>query len=282
MSAGDGAAASHGGVATSNRAYAVALGRAFAGALIFGLPLLMTMEVWWLGFEMDRTRLLAFVAADLALLFGLSHVAGFEESHSWLDDVLDAFAAFFVAALTAAAVLWLIGALTLDHPLDEIAGKIAVQAVPGSFGAMIGAKLLGEGEEIDEHEPWRETYSGQLFLMAAGALFLSFTVAPTEEVYLIAYRMSAWQSLALVALSIALLHALVYNVGLPREAGRRLPTREAMPRFTLPGYGIAVLMCVAVLWAYGRIDVGAETMAATVAVLAFPAALGAAIGRVVI
>ena len=39
-------------------------------------------------------------------------------------------------------------------------------------------------------------YGGQLFLMAAGALFLSFNVAPTEEMVLIAYMMSTWHLLA--------------------------------------------------------------------------------------
>ena len=92
----------HQKVADSNRKYAVALGRAFAGALIFCLPLLMTMEMWCLGFGLHPARLLTFTIANFALLYGLSHVAGFEASHNWLDDVLDAFAAYAIAAVTAA------------------------------------------------------------------------------------------------------------------------------------------------------------------------------------
>ena len=38
-------------------AYGVGLGRAAAGALIFGFPLLMTMEMWEFGFHMDRLKL---------------------------------------------------------------------------------------------------------------------------------------------------------------------------------------------------------------------------------
>ena len=38
--------------------YARGLARAFGGAILFCLPLLMTMEMWALGFEMDRFRLL--------------------------------------------------------------------------------------------------------------------------------------------------------------------------------------------------------------------------------
>ncbi len=142
------AASSHGGVATTNAAYAVALARAFAGALIFGLPLLLTMEMWWLGFEADSRRLTLFLLVDLAVLYGLSRVAGFEESHTKIDDVLDAFAAFLAAAVTATLILTLIGVIEAGQPLREIAGKIAIQTIPLSFGAMIWAKLLSEGEAI--------------------------------------------------------------------------------------------------------------------------------------
>jgi Putative integral membrane protein (DUF2391). len=34
---------------TSDRDYAIGLARAFGGTVIFGLPLLMTMEMWSLG-----------------------------------------------------------------------------------------------------------------------------------------------------------------------------------------------------------------------------------------
>lgn len=271
-------------VATTNRQYAVALSRAFAGALIFCLPLLMTMEMWWLGFYLEPWRLILFTIANIAILYGLSHVAGFEESHSWLDDILDAFAAYFVAAVTSAAILWLIGAIRPQMTAGEVAGMIAVQSVPASFGAMIGAKLMGEGEEIEESECWRDTYSGRLFLFLAGALFLSFTVAPTEEILLIALQMHPWQSLLMMLGSILLLHAILYVVHFHGQEKRFSDSHvRAFVRQTLPGYGIAVLASFYILWSFGRLDgleVGPAAMA--VVVLAFPGAIGAGIARVVV
>ena len=273
----------HSGVATTNAAYAVALARAFAGALIFGLPLLLTMEMWWLAFETDPRRLTLFLLVDLVLLYGLSHVAGFEESHNRIDDVLDAFAAFFAAAVVAALILTVIGVIEAGQPPREIAGKIALQAVPLSFGAMIGAKLLGEGEAIEQEEHWRRSYQGSLFLMLAGALFVSFTVAPTEEIYLIAYLMSGWQTLGLIALSLLLLHVTVFNLGLPHQGRRKTSgLASALLRFTLPGYAIAVVASAFILWTFGRLDGAFDEAAAAVAVLALPGAVGAAIARVVI
>ena len=271
-------------VATTNGKYAVALSRAFAGALIFSLPLLLTMEMWWLGFYLEPWRLVEFTLANLLVLYGLSKVAGFEESHNRIDDILDAFAAYFVAVTTAAAILWLIGAIRPHMTAGEIAGMLAVQAVPASFGAMIGAKLLGEGEEIEEAERWRDSYSGQLFLFLAGSLFLSFTVAPTEEVLLVAFQMNPWQSLLTIFVSVALLHSILYVVHFHGQKKRFSSTHgAALLRHSLPGYAVALLTSLAILWSFGRLDgldVGTAAMVAVV--LAFPASIGAGIARIVV
>jgi putative integral membrane protein (TIGR02587 family) len=269
---------------TENEAYAVGLARAFAGAVIFSLPLLMTMEMWWFGFYLDRTRLLVFALANFAVLVGLSRVSGFEETHSRLADVLDAFAAYAVAVLASAAVLFLLGVIEAGMPTGEIAGKIAIQAVPASFGAMIATKTLGEEAAGNEQERWRATYPGQLFLMLAGALFLTFNVAPTEEMVLIAYRMTPWHGLALVLLSIILLDVLVYSVGFSgqKQRGER-GIVAALILYTFAGYAIAVGVSLFVLWTFGRTD-GADVanIAMMAAVLAFPGSIGAAIARLLV
>lgn len=267
-----------------NRAYAVGLGRAFAGAIIFSLPLLMTMEMWWFGFALEPGRLLAFALANFLVLIGLSRVAGFEETHSRLEDLLDAFAAYAVAAIASAFVLLLIGVIEPGMPAREIVGKIVVQSVPASFGAMIANKTLGEEEEAEAHERWRATYPGQLFLMLAGAIFLAFNVAPTEEMVLIAYRMTAWHAIALVIVSILLLHMLVYSFGFAGQRGHGGRGSAAMLlHYSLAGFGIAVAVALFVLWAFGRTD-GADPahIAIMAAVLAFPASIGAAIARLVV
>lgn len=271
-------------VATTNAQYGVALARAFAGALIFCLPLLMTMEMWWLGFYLEPWRLVLFTLANIVLLYFLSKVAGFEESHNWIDDVLDAFAAYFVASVTASALLYLIGAIRPDMTLAEVVGMIAIQSVPGSFGAMIGAKLLGDGEEIEKSEPWRDTYSGQLFLMLAGALFLSFAVAPTEEMILIGYQIEPSQALMLMIAAILLLHAILYLVGFHGQEGRLGRNHlSAFSGHTLPGFAIAVGAGLYILWSFGRLDeVGLADIVMSATVIAFPAAIGAGVARVVV
>lgn len=271
-----------------NRAYAMGLARAFAGAIIFGLPLLMTMEMWFLGIALHPGRLLVFLGVNFLILVGLSRFGGFERTDSVGEDIMDALAACGVGIIGSAAILWLLAIISPAMPVDEIAGKIAIQSVPMSFGAMLARKQLsaGEREDADEERALRSAgYGGQLFLMLAGALFLSFNVAPTEEMSLIAYMMSTWQLLGLILVSLLLLHLFVYRIGFagqeehPEGSG---PLRTFLA-YTIPGYGIALAVGLYVLWTFGRVDGTAlDQVAATTAVIAFPGALGAAIARLVV
>ena len=270
--------------ASPNREYAVGLARALGGAIIFSLPLLMTMEMWWFGFTLDRTNLLLFGIVNLLMLVGLSRVSGFQETHSRSEDLLDALAAYGVAAAAAAAILWLFGIIGAGMSADEICGKIAIQAFPASFGAMIANKQLGMSDEAPQQERWRASYVGQLFVMTAGALFLAFNVAPTEEMVLISYRMSALQAGLTVLLSILLLHAFVYSVGFAgQEKGHERGFFATFIHYTLAGYGIAVVVSLYLLWTFGRTaGVDIPHVASMTAALAFPGAVGAAIARLVV
>lgn len=263
------------------------LSRAFAGALLFALPLMMTMEMWALGFYAHPSRLLIFLLVNFAILVGLSRFGSFERTATLFEDILDAFAAVGIAILASATVLALFGIVTLEMRLDEIVGKVAVQSLPCSFGAMLARKQLSGGESAEDAIQKERTagYGGQLFLMLAGALFLAFNVAPTEEMILISFMMSPIQAILLILLSILLLDAFVYGIGFAgqRERPQDVARASLFLRFTLAGYGVALIASLYVLWTFGRtdgLDIGQIAM--TVSVLAFPAAIGAAIARLVV
>jgi hypothetical protein len=75
---------------TPSGAFAIGIARAFGGALIFSLPMLMTMEMWWLGFSATNLKLILLLLLTIPLLIGLSHYMGFEETFGFKDDALDA------------------------------------------------------------------------------------------------------------------------------------------------------------------------------------------------
>ncbi len=257
-------------------------GRAAGGALIFALPILMTMEMWQLGFSVDRLRLAVLLAAALPLLVLLSRHIGFERTRGLADDMVDAGVALGVASIVSLAVLLLFGAIGPGMSADEILGKLALQIVPASIGALLArSQFHGEREE-DERD---ETYWGELFLMAVGALFLGFNVAPTEEMILISYQMTGLHAVGLVLLSLAVMHGFVFAVGFAggSEIGPDTPWWSAFLRFTLPGYALALAISLFVLWLFGRTDgVSAEFVLMAMVVLGFPSAAGAAAARLIL
>ncbi|MCV0397234.1 MAG: TIGR02587 family membrane protein [Rhizobiaceae bacterium] len=264
------------------------LGRAAGGALVFSLPMLMTMELWWLGFYLDRLRLLALVITALPLLVVLSRYVGFEQTRHWLDDVVDALIALGVSGVVCVVALVLFGTITFDTPRDEVFGKVIIQMVPASIGALLAKSQFGAGSsESGEDDPadQHETYGGELFLMAVGALFLAFNVAPTEEMMLISYQMTEWHALCLVALSVALMHGFVFALGFAggSDVSPREPWWSPVLRLTLPGYVIAASVSLYLLWVFARLDgLHIDSIVMATAVLAFPAAIGAAAARLIL
>lgn len=270
--------------AQSNREYARGMARAAAGAVIFAFPLLMTMEMWGLGFYLDRLRLFLFLLFAMVLLVPLSWLVGFERTGSLLEDVLDAIVAFAIGAITSAVLLAAFGIITPAMPLSEVLGKIAVQTVPASIGAMLARDQLG-GADPDRAGDKAGSYGRDLFVMLVGAVFLGFNVAPTEEVVLIAFKITPLHAAVLIVLSIAILHAFVYAVGFSGQqaAPEGSTVLSRMVRHSIAGYGIAVLVSLYVLWTFGRTDGASPAqIAMMVSVLGFPAALGAASARLII
>jgi putative integral membrane protein (TIGR02587 family) len=271
-------------VTKSSDRYARGLSRAAGGAIIFALPLFMTMEMWWLGSSIDDARLLLLIVVLLPTLVGLSYHAGFEPTFVWREDVADALAAFAVGFCTSLVMLALLGVLTLDTSVSTAIGRVAVQTVPASIGAMLARTQLG-GEHADEDGRPRETYGGEIFVMGAGALFLAFSVAPTEEVLILGYRLSPTGGIVLALASMLIMHAFVYAVEFHGQASRPEHTTAAAEFLRLTAVGYALSLCISayVLWTYGRTDDLAllEIVRSTI-VLALPASIGAAAARLIL
>ncbi|HEX2079113.1 MAG TPA: TIGR02587 family membrane protein [Longimicrobium sp.] len=271
-----------------DRRFFVGLARAFGGAVFFSLPLLMTMEMWWLGFYAERTRLLLFMLVMVPVLVVLDHYSGFQPTTTWAEDVEDGMIAYGVGLVTSFVVLFLFGIIDFTQPLREVVGKVAIQSVPASLGAVLAtSQLAGDGQpEGPEEERKKEAgYWTEVFFMAAGALFLAFNVAPTEEMILISFVMTPWHGLALVVASLAMVHGFVYSSGFRGSPGVHggASRGSLFLRYSVVGYTTALLVSAYVLWTFGRYEGGTFTSYLMMAVvLGLPASLGAAGARLIL
>lgn len=259
--------------------------RAFGGALVFSLPMLMTMEMWWIGFYIHPLPLLLLLLLNVPLLVALSRVVGFRKTDTLLDDVVDAFVAYFIGVLSALLALALMGVLTLQMPLQEVVGKVALQAVPASIGALLAASQLGEQTERGEIGTRSGRYLKELVIVTAGALLLSLNLAPTEEMVLISYKMTQWHALLMILMTLVVMEAFA------RAAARRdadAPSHGLSPlmlflRYTTAAYAIALLISFYMLWTFDRTaGMELEGILMMTVVLGFPAGIGAAGARLIL
>jgi putative integral membrane protein (TIGR02587 family) len=262
--------------------FAADLAHDFGGAIVFSIPLLMTMEMWWLGFYMDRFRLALFLVLSFLLVMGLSYFEGGEETFK--IEVLDALTACAVGHMVSAVMLFLFGIIESGMSTDELIGKISLLAVPCNIGAILARRQLG-GEETHKEQRRQDQYSGKIFLMGVGAIFLAFQLAPTEEMVLIGHQITGWHAAALALVSLGIMQAFLCSI---ESKGRQSIFSAGffwgvLLRFTIVGYALVLLLSLYVLWTFGRLDGSSLPEAImSILVLGFPAAVGASAARLIL
>lgn len=83
------------------------VGRGFGGALLFALPIFMTMEMWQLGVSVDRWRLALLLGSTVVLAFGMESYIGIRSGREagWVASAVDTGIAVLVGLAAAALVL---------------------------------------------------------------------------------------------------------------------------------------------------------------------------------
>lgn len=264
-------------------------GRGVAGGLLFSLPLLYTMEVWWAGFTSHPWRLAAYVAATFALLLGYNYFAGLRRDTGFAEVVIDSVEELGLGLLVALLILWLLGRVTGGMPLEEAAGKVVIEAMTVAVGVSVGTAQLGagDGEEdkgVSGSRSQAGGFGGQLVMALCGAVLFAANVAPTEEIVMMAVEISAWRVLGLALLSM-LLGALVlyYSEFAGSKKHVRFDRHHDVLVGTVVTYAVALATSAAILLFFGRFDGQAlATCVAQTVVLGVAATLGASAGRLLL
>ena len=264
-------------------------GRGVAGGLMFSLPLLYTMEVWWAGFIAHPWRLFFYMLATFVLLLGYNRYGGLRRDAGMLEVGIDSVEEMGLGILIAGAGLFLLGRITLEMPFNEIASVIVVEAMTVAIGVSVGTAQLGAGGENDEGMGKAAGkneihFGGQMVLAFCGAVLFAANVAPTEEIIIIAIE-THWvklMGLALVSLLIAFLILHYSNFKGAQEFVRSdHPTVVFLG--TMVTYAIALISSALILWFFGRFDgVSLVTALAQVIVLGVAATIGASAGRLLL
>jgi len=265
--------------------------RGVAGAFLFGAPFLYTMEVWWKGnFTAPPRMMLILGIAYLALVL-LNIKGGFrsEQPRSRLQILAESAEGLAIALFTAALSLALIGLLRFETGIDAVLGRVITLSLPFAIGVGIANNLLlrtdGNDAELSSRDPWRSTLSdaGAALL---GAIVVGSSIAPTDEIPMIASSLSPTRLLLIMASSLLLSYIIVFqaNFGAQRQ-------RRSQPGFfqspiseTLAAYLISLAISMLMLWLFQVIRVGdpVNQWVSYIIVLGLPSTIGGAAGRLAV
>ncbi len=293
--------------------------RGVAGGLLFSLPLLYTMEVWWTGFNAHPFRLLAYVLTTFLLLLGYNRYAGLRRDANFLEVAIDSIEEMGIGILVAALMLWLLGRITFDMETNEIVGKIVVEAMTVAIGVSVGTAQFGgsgqgdnngaaaderglSNEELGERQvgddgegagkdrgvegdaETKVNFGGQLVIACCGAVLFAANVAPTEEIVVIAVESSVWKLTGLMLFSIALGAMILYYIEFTGAKELALKSDFKSVLFgALVTYAVALASAALILLFFGRFEgVALAVGLAQVVVLGVAATLGASAGRLLV
>jgi putative integral membrane protein (TIGR02587 family) len=278
--------------------------RAASGGLLFGVPLLYTMEVWWTGSHTRAAQMLPVLLALAVVLLVLNTTAGFraEPDVRASDAVADTISALAIGLVVTGVVLLLIQEITVTTPAEQALGKMVYEAVPFCLGVGVARHFLrgrrsgpdddaGNGDEAGAGSGHGsgavDRPPGPLADLGAatiGSTFIALSIAPTDEVPMIASALGPGWVLALVGASLLSTYVIVFEADLTGQAGRRSqegafqrPATE-----TIVAYLVALCVAALLLWLFHRDAEPTIDFLRRVVVLGFPAAIGGAAGRLAI
>ncbi len=272
-------------------------GRGLAGGLLFGLPLLLTQEVWYSGFILRPLHIAIFLTIHFVVLLGLVWVAGFkaEEERGLGALSFEAVETLGLALVETAVVLLIFGRLNAQMAMIEMVGKVTIAAIPVSIGVAIATSQMqaeqespdgpGHGNRPQSREPRRQRTSVRYMLVVGGAAYMAYNFAPVQEMTVIALSMTWLHQLALMALSLAVTFGLVFALefkGGTREIRDGLLEQPWIETFV--SYAISLVIAAGLLFFFGTWE-PEDSLASLVnhaIVLGFPSSLGAAAGRLLL
>ncbi len=277
--------------------------RAVSGGFLFSIPLLYTMEVWWVGTYINAQRMALALAATFVIVFLLGRSAGFRKGQtSRLSDTLvQTVQALGVSLIATAGILYLLRRITLATPLDEALGKVIYEAVPFALGVALANQFLSGGRDQSQgggsprqgdggqgradHPQLRGTLR-DLGATAIGAIFIGFTIAPTTEVPMLAASLSGPWLLALMAASLLISYGIVFASGFADQGARQRqqglfqrPISE-----TVASYLVSLLMAALMLWFFRQVGLedSWQMWLQYSIVLGLPTTIGGAAGRLAV
>jgi len=274
--------------------------RGVSGGFLFGIPMLYTMEVWWIGSYTEPSRLLVALACTFVVVFLLIRTEGFRKIKDIRpgDAVIDSIEALAIGIICATLILVLLREITFSTSIGEAVGKVITESVPFSLGVGLARSFLSgdryqsnNSEENDQERPHASanetTVNATLKDIGAtliGATIIAFNIAPTDEVAMLAAAISPPWLLAFMATSLVISYGIVFQAGFTTQQ-QRMQQQGLFQRplsETVMCYLVSLVAAMLMLWFFQQLsfDDPWSMWLSYILVLGLPATVGGAAGRI--
>ena len=270
-----------------------------SGGFLFGIPLLYTMEVWFIGSYIKPPFLLIILIITLIIIFLLNQIEGFrpQESATLSGAVAETVETLAVGIVCATLMLIILGQIDLQTPLLEILGKVVFEGVPFSLGVTFSRSLLTGEDGISSSQSsqssksnsqkivWGDTLA-DLSATLIGALFIAFSIAPTDEITVLAASASPLRLLIIIAVSLIVSYGIVFASSITNYQHRRQQQGlfQTPQSETVISYLVSLLAGMLMLWFFQKVTFGDSWFIwlRYGIILALPASIGGAAGRLAV
>jgi putative integral membrane protein (TIGR02587 family) len=274
--------------------------RGAAGGFLFGIPLLYTVEVWSIGSATQPSRLLIALGVTFIVVLLLTQTEGFRQTMQLqpIEAVMESVEALGIGIVCAAIALVLLRRITLGTPLSETLGKLVFEGVPFSLGVALARSTLSRDRVRNRTRrtrslPQRQFSAPNPFNLRdtladadatlIGAILIAFSIAPTEEIPLLASSIPPSWLLLVIAASLVSSYVIVFASGFTDRTERQQQGLLLSPvTETLVAYLLALLTSMMMLVFFQQLnlqDPWHEWLSDTI-VLGLPASIGGAAGRI--
>lgn len=274
-----------------------------SGGFLFGIPLLYTMEVWFIGSYVQPPILLSILGITFIIIFLLNRIEGFrpQESETLPGAIAESIETLAIGMFCATLMLIILNRIDWQTPLLESLGKIIFEGVPFSLGVAFSRSLLSGDAEVDldarrtsksqsnnrnsNQIIWRDTLA-DFSATLIGALFIAFSIAPTDEVTVLAAAASPIRLLVIVVAALSISYGIVFASNIANYQHRRQQQGlfQTPQSETILSYLISLLAGMLMLWFFQKITFSDSWFIwlRHSIVLSLPASIGGAAGRLTV
>lgn len=274
-----------------------------SGGFLFGIPLLYTMEVWFIGAYVQPPVLLGILAITFIIVLLINRIEGFRprESETWPGSIAETFETLAIGIVCSALMLIILKRIDLQTSLSEALGQIIFESVPFSVGVAFSRSLISGNPRDSEannqsnssssssrnqkSRVWHDAIA-DCSATIIGALFVAFSIAPTDEVTMLAASATSPWLLLIMAASLLISYAIVFASTITNYQQRRQQSGlfQTPQSETIISYILSLFVGMMMLWFFQKISLSDPWFLwlRYGIILSLPASIGGAAGRLAV